>query len=75
MPSLHCHCRSYGRPARTVQVEANFVPFNPDIIPTSEDWGLLGRPFFHTYWTDCVSRETPYLFGPMELLVLFAFTL
>ena len=47
--------RSYGRPPRTINIEANFVPFNPDILPTEDDWTLLGRPFFHTYWTDCVS--------------------
>ncbi|KAI0210478.1 Trafficking protein particle complex subunit 10 [Lamellibrachia satsuma] len=45
--------RSYGRTPRTVKTEASFVPFNPDILIGDEEWTLLGRPFFHTYWTDC----------------------
>ena len=46
--------RSYGRTPRTVTTEASFVPFNPDILVGDDEWTLLGRPFFHTYWTDCV---------------------
>lgn len=55
--TLRCvfHFSSYGRPSRTVCVEATFVPFNPSILPSDDEWTLLGRPFFHTYWTDCVS--------------------
>ena len=37
--------RSYGRAPKTINIEANFVPFNPDILPTDDDWTLLGRPF------------------------------
>ena len=51
--------RSYGRPLRQIRVEANFVPFNPDILLADDDWSLLGRPFFHTYWTDCVGTRCP----------------
>ena len=46
--------RAYGRP-RALKIEANFVPFNPDILPKEDDWSLPGRPLFHTYWLDCVS--------------------
>ncbi|ELU03277.1 hypothetical protein CAPTEDRAFT_46000, partial [Capitella teleta] len=45
--------RPYGRPVRQIYVEANFVPFNPGILPGEDDWTLLGRPFFHIYITDC----------------------
>ncbi|KAK2162700.1 hypothetical protein LSH36_93g03036, partial [Paralvinella palmiformis] len=44
--------RAYGRP-RALKIEANFVPFNPDILPEEDDWSLPGRPLFHTYWLDC----------------------
>lgn len=47
--------RSYGRPPRSIHVQAAFVPFDAKTLPSEDDWSLLGRPFFHTFWTDCVS--------------------
>ncbi|CAH1229508.1 TRAPPC10 [Branchiostoma lanceolatum] len=45
--------RSYGRPPRMVQVEANFVPFTDEMLPKEGDMSLLRQPFFHMFWTDC----------------------
>ncbi|XP_064606870.1 trafficking protein particle complex subunit 10-like [Liolophura sinensis] len=45
--------RSYGRPPKTVHLEASFVPFDSDILPLETDRTLVSRPFFHIYWTDC----------------------
>ncbi|KAG1691507.1 Trafficking protein particle complex subunit 10 [Nymphon striatum] len=45
--------RSYGRPTKTVYVEAEFVPFSDDILLEEDGKSLIGHAFFHTYWTDC----------------------
>ncbi|XP_033741399.1 trafficking protein particle complex subunit 10-like [Pecten maximus] len=45
--------RSYGRPAKTLQLEASFVPFDEDILPQEKDKTLVSRPYFHIFWTDC----------------------
>ncbi|GAB1598898.1 trafficking protein particle complex subunit 10-like [Argonauta hians] len=45
--------RSYGRSSKFVCLEASFVPYDEDILPTENDKSLISRPFFHIYWTDC----------------------
>ncbi|XP_070562685.1 trafficking protein particle complex subunit 10-like [Ptychodera flava] len=50
--------RSYGRPPKTVNVEATFINFSPDTIPKEKDRALLQQPFFHIYWTECPDAET-----------------
>ena len=46
--------RSYGRPARNVQLEASFVPYDDDILPDDSVKTLVSRLYFHIFWTDCV---------------------
>ncbi|OWF50213.1 trafficking protein particle complex subunit 10-like isoform X2 [Mizuhopecten yessoensis] len=45
--------RSYGRPPKTLKLEASFVPFDEDILPQDKDKTLVSRPYFHIFWTDC----------------------
>ncbi|XP_053396902.1 trafficking protein particle complex subunit 10-like isoform X2 [Mercenaria mercenaria] len=45
--------RSYGRPARNVQLEASFVPYDDDILPDDSVKTLVSRLYFHIFWTDC----------------------
>ncbi|KAL4715985.1 hypothetical protein ACJJTC_013285 [Scirpophaga incertulas] len=47
--------RSYGRPPKSVYLEASFIKFNKDKVQT--ELNLLKRPIFHIYWTDCVDIE------------------
>ena len=51
----HANFRSYGRPPRNIFLEASFVPYDEDILPDDTDKTLISRPYFHIYWTDCVS--------------------
>ena len=46
--------RSYGRPIKSVYVEASFVPFSKDILPKQGDWQLIQQPILHIFWTECV---------------------
>ncbi|XP_022242094.1 trafficking protein particle complex subunit 10-like [Limulus polyphemus] len=50
--------RSYGRSPKMVKVEADFVPFNEDIIPQEGEWNISGHPLLHTYWTECSNLES-----------------
>ncbi|XP_077981439.1 trafficking protein particle complex subunit 10-like [Glandiceps talaboti] len=50
--------RSYGRPPKTVHVEATFITFSQDVLPKEKDRTLLRQPFFHIYWTECPDAET-----------------
>lgn len=45
--------RSFSRPIKQVKLEATFVPFSRDILPTEKDWHLIKQPIFHIYWTEC----------------------
>ncbi|XP_014773822.1 trafficking protein particle complex subunit 10 [Octopus bimaculoides] len=45
--------RSYGRSSKFVCLDASFVPYDDDILPTENDKSLISRPFFHIYWTEC----------------------
>lgn len=45
--------RSFSRPIKQVKLEATFVPFSRDILPTDKDWHLIKQPIFHIYWTEC----------------------
>ena len=49
--------RSYGRPAKTVKLKANFVRLSEgmlmDVSSVSSASSLHKQPFFHIYWTDC----------------------
>jgi len=45
--------RSFSRPIKQVKLEATFVPFSRDILPTDKDWHLIEQPIFHIYWTEC----------------------
>ncbi|XP_024942928.1 trafficking protein particle complex subunit 10 isoform X2 [Cephus cinctus] len=45
--------RSFGRPVEDVYVNARFVPFSKDILPTQKDWHLIKQPILHIYWSDC----------------------
>ncbi|ESO89314.1 hypothetical protein LOTGIDRAFT_106362, partial [Lottia gigantea] len=57
LPKEACEWRrSYGRPPRTVHLEASFVPYDADILPDETTKTLVSRPYFHIYWTDCVSH-------------------
>ncbi|XP_052753986.1 trafficking protein particle complex subunit 10 [Galleria mellonella] len=47
--------RSYGRPPKSVYLEASFLKFNKDKVQS--ELNLLKRPIFHIYWTDCVDVE------------------
>ncbi|KAL0868397.1 hypothetical protein ABMA27_007909 [Loxostege sticticalis] len=47
--------RSYGRPPKSVYLEASFVKYNKDKVVAEQN--LLKRPIFHIYWTDCVDIE------------------
>ncbi|KAG8225562.1 hypothetical protein J437_LFUL002079, partial [Ladona fulva] len=49
--------RSYGRPVKSVFVDASFVPFAADILPKESDRKLIGRPILHVFWTDCVDVD------------------
>lgn len=44
--------RSYGRPPKTVHIEASFVPYDEDILPKETDKTLVSRPYFHVFWAD-----------------------
>ena len=46
--------RSYSRAPKTVYLEASFVPYDEDILPTDTDKTLVSRPYFHVFWTSCV---------------------
>ena len=50
-------CRSFGRAPRSVQLEGSFVPYDADILPEEDTKTLVSRPYFHIYWTDCVSHN------------------
>ncbi|XP_061176418.1 trafficking protein particle complex subunit 10-like [Saccostrea echinata] len=45
--------RSYSRAPKTVYLEASFVPYDEDILPTETDKTLVSRPYFHIFWTSC----------------------
>ncbi|XP_022294052.2 trafficking protein particle complex subunit 10-like isoform X1 [Crassostrea virginica] len=45
--------RSYSRAPKTVYLEASFVPYDEDILPTDTDKTLVSRPYFHVFWTSC----------------------
>ncbi|RVE49327.1 hypothetical protein evm_006040 [Chilo suppressalis] len=47
--------RSYGRPPKSVYLEASFVKYNKDKVQA--ELNLLKRPIFHIYWTDCADVE------------------
>ncbi|XP_071449280.1 trafficking protein particle complex subunit 10 [Hetaerina americana] len=49
--------RSYGRPIKSVFVDATFVPFKSDVLSRESDQKLIGRPILHVYWTDCVDVD------------------
>ena len=51
-------CRSFGRAPRSVQLEGSFVPYDADILPEEDTRTLVSRPYFHIYWTDCVSGQS-----------------
>ena len=51
-------CRSFGRAPRSVQLEGSFVPYDADILPEEDTRTLVSRPYFHIYWTDCVSSQS-----------------
>ena len=62
------HCRSYGRPPKTVKLKANFVRLSEGMlvdVSSMETYttasSLHKQPFFHIYWTDCQVRKTSYL--------------
>lgn len=44
--------RSYGRAAKSVCIEATFVPFREEELPSATDRNLLGQAFFHTFWIE-----------------------
>ena len=46
--------RSYGRVAKPVCVEADFVAFSVETLPPEKPERLIGIPILHTFWTDCV---------------------
>ncbi|XP_050448380.1 trafficking protein particle complex subunit 10 [Cataglyphis hispanica] len=50
--------RSFSRPIKQVKLEAIFVPFSRDILPTEKDWHLIKQPIFHIYWTECSDIDT-----------------
>ena len=52
---LNIFQRSYGRPPRIIHVDANFVPYKPELVTGDDMWELLGKAFFHVFWTECVS--------------------
>ena len=59
------HCRSYGRPPKTVKLKANFVRLSEGMlvdVSSMETYttasSLHKQPFFHIYWTDCQVRKT-----------------
>ncbi|XP_041353835.1 trafficking protein particle complex subunit 10-like isoform X2 [Gigantopelta aegis] len=45
--------RSYGRPPRTLTLEASFVPYDADILTEEDEPVLVSRPYFHIFWTAC----------------------
>lgn len=53
--------RSYGRPAKTVKLKANFVRLSEgmlmDVSSVSSASSLHKQPFFHVYWTDCQDAD------------------
>lgn len=49
--------RSYSRPVISVSTEAVFSPFDRKGLPKEGDWHLIGRPIFHTYWTECADVD------------------
>jgi hypothetical protein len=44
--------RSYGRPPKTVHIEASFVPYDEDILPKETDKTLVSRPYYHIFQGD-----------------------
>ncbi|KAL1131835.1 hypothetical protein AAG570_011446 [Ranatra chinensis] len=52
--------RSYGRPVRTVQVSASFVPFGKESLGVDPKLRrpLIETPVLHTFWTQCSDVET-----------------
>ncbi|XP_028656367.1 trafficking protein particle complex subunit 10 isoform X1 [Erpetoichthys calabaricus] len=49
--------RSYGRPPKMIHLEANFVQFKEELLPSEGNKALLTFPFLHIYWTDCCDTE------------------
>ncbi|XP_042201859.1 trafficking protein particle complex subunit 10 [Callorhinchus milii] len=49
--------RSYGRPPKMINLEANFVAFKEDLLPKEGSKALLTFPFLHIFWTDCCESE------------------
>ncbi|KAJ9595260.1 hypothetical protein L9F63_013448, partial [Diploptera punctata] len=49
--------RSYGRPVKSVYVEASFVSFDKDTLPKQGDWQLIQQPILHIFWTECVDVD------------------
>lgn len=45
--------RSFGRPLKLIKLNASFVPFSREVLPTEKDWHLIRQPILHIYWTEC----------------------
>uniref|UniRef100_UPI00358F56F4 trafficking protein particle complex subunit 10 isoform X2 n=1 Tax=Myxine glutinosa TaxID=7769 RepID=UPI00358F56F4 len=49
--------RSYGRPPKMINLEANFISFKEELLPKEGSKALLTFPFLHIFWTDCYDSE------------------
>ncbi|XP_015111919.1 trafficking protein particle complex subunit 10 [Diachasma alloeum] len=45
--------RSFGRPIKQIKLNASFVQFSRDVLPTEKDWHLIKHPILHIYWSEC----------------------
>jgi hypothetical protein len=50
--------RSYGRPPKTVVLEAQFEQFQREKALKKAERHLIGVPMLHTFWTDCSDLDT-----------------
>ncbi|XP_011300007.1 trafficking protein particle complex subunit 10 isoform X2 [Fopius arisanus] len=45
--------RSFGRPLKKIKLNASFVQFSRDVLPSEKDWHLIKHPILHIYWSEC----------------------
>ena len=51
--------RPFGRAAKTVCLNATFIPFDADVVATGAQLRrLIGVPVLHTFWMECADLDS-----------------